>query len=75
VIGLTVAICFMALLSAYIAKLLAQHPWISWIGLVIVLYVALEMIWSGGYQVGCAFVAPRDCEAGAFATFTALLSS
>jgi YjbE family integral membrane protein len=75
VIGLTIAIGFMALLSTYIAKLLAQYPWISWVGLVIVLYVALEMIWSGGHQVGCRFVSPRDCEAGAFHTFSALLWS
>ena len=39
-VGLTVAVGFMALLSAYIAKLLARYHWITWIGLAIVLYVA-----------------------------------
>src|SRR5262249_32794726 len=43
-VGLTVAVGFMALLSAYIAKLLARYHWITWIGLAIVLYVAMEMI-------------------------------
>jgi len=74
-IGLVVAVAFMGLMSAYIAKLLAQHPWISWIGLLVILYVAMEMIWSGGHQVACHFVAPNACEAGGLATFSALLSS
>src|SRR4051812_17955541 len=74
-IGLVVAVAFMGLMSAYIAKLLAQHPWISWIGLLVILYVAMEMIWSGGHQVACHFVAPNACEAGGLATISALLSS
>src|SRR4029078_11204389 len=51
VVGLTIAILFMALLSTYIAKLLARFHWITWVGLIIVLYVAAEMIWSGAHQV------------------------
>ena len=74
VVGLTVAIGFMALLSTYIAKLLARFHWITWIGLVIVLYVAAEMIWSGVHQVGCAFVPKAACDAGALRTLGALLS-
>ena len=72
-IGLTVAVAFMALLSAYIAKLLARHHWITWLGLAIVLYVALDMIWTGTFQIGCEFVSRRDCENGALATLRALL--
>lgn len=72
-IGLTVAIIFMAVASAYIAKLLARYFWITWIGLLIVLYVAMEMIWKGTHQIGCNFVSPEICEAGALATFRALL--
>jgi YjbE family integral membrane protein len=73
VVGLTIAIIFMALLSAYIAGLLARYPWISWIGLAIILYVAVDMIWSGTHQIGCTFVAPATCSAGAMAIFSALL--
>jgi predicted tellurium resistance membrane protein TerC len=50
----------MALLSAYIAKLLASYHWITWIGLAIVLYVALEMIWTGTHQIGCQVVSTRQ---------------
>ncbi len=73
VVGLTVAILFMALLSAYIAGLLARYPWISWVGLLIIVYVSLEMIWTGTHQIGCQFVPQDACAAGAMATFDALL--
>ena len=71
-IGLTVAIIFMAVASAYIAKLLARYHWITWIGLAIILYVALEMIWKGTHQVGCSFVPQQVCESGFLATLNAL---
>jgi YjbE family integral membrane protein len=73
-VGLTIAVAFMALLSAYIAKLLARHHWITWIGLAIVLYVALEMIWTGSHQVGCQFVPKQVCDGGALRTLSTLLS-
>jgi YjbE family integral membrane protein len=75
VVGLAAAVAFMALLSAYIAKLLAHYPWITWGGLAIVFYVALEMIWSGTHQVGCRFVDKAACESGALTTLTSLLFS
>ena len=73
VIGLTVAVAFMGFMSHYIARLLTRHIWISWIGLAIILYVALEMIWSGSHQIGCKFVPASACQAGALTTFQTLL--
>jgi YjbE family integral membrane protein len=73
VIGLTVAVAFMGFMSHYIARLLTRHLWISWIGLAIILYVALEMIWSGSHQIGCKFVPASACQAGALATLQTLL--
>ena len=73
-VGLTVAVGFMALLSAYIAKLLARYHWITWIGLAIVLYVAMEMVWTGTHQVGCQFVSTAVCDSGALRTLSTLLS-
>jgi YjbE family integral membrane protein len=75
IVGLTAAIAFMALLSAYIAKLLARYPWITWAGLAIVFYVAMEMIWTGTHQVGCQFVDKAACESGALTTLGALFFS
>ena len=74
VVGLTVAVAFMVLLSAYIAKLLARYHWITWIGLAIVFYVAMEMIWTGTHQIGCQFVSQTVCDAGALRTLGMLLS-
>lgn len=73
-VGLTVAVAFMALLSAYIAKLLARYHWITWIGLAIVLYVAVEMVWTGTHQIGCQVVSKVDCDGGALRTLGVLLS-
>jgi YjbE family integral membrane protein len=73
VIGLAVAVAFMGFMSHYIARVLTRHVWISWIGLAIILYVALEMIWSGSHQIGCQFVPQSVCQAGALATLQTLL--
>jgi YjbE family integral membrane protein len=73
VIGLVVAVAFMGFMSHYIARLLSKYAWISWIGLAIILYVAIEMIWSGSHQVGCQFVPPNVCQAGTLATLQTLL--
>jgi YjbE family integral membrane protein len=54
VIGLAIAIVLMAVASTYIAKLLARYPWIAWIGLLIILYVALDMIYRDSHKIVCA---------------------
>jgi YjbE family integral membrane protein len=53
VIGLTVAIVLMAIASHYIAKLLSNYPAISWLGLAIIVYVALDMVYRGSHEVAC----------------------
>jgi len=54
VIGLAVAIVLMAVASTYIARLLARYPWIAWLGLLIILYVALDMIYRDSHHIACA---------------------
>jgi YjbE family integral membrane protein len=56
-IGLAVAIVLMAVASHFIARLLVKYPWITWIGLSIVVYVALSMIWDGWHQIGRVYPA------------------
>jgi YjbE family integral membrane protein len=53
VLGLAVAIILMAVASHFIAGLLVKYPWITWIGLAIILWVALEMIYKGSHEVTC----------------------
>jgi len=47
VIGLGLAIVLMAFAATLIMKLLASYPWISWLGLIVLLYVAFEMLYRG----------------------------
>lgn len=54
VLGLALAIILMAIASTYIARLLHRYPWIAWVGLVIILYVALDMIYRDSHHIACA---------------------
>ncbi|HKZ97234.1 MAG TPA: YjbE family putative metal transport protein [Hyphomicrobiaceae bacterium] len=54
VIGLALAVLLMAIASNYIAKLLSRYPWIAWVGLLIILWVALDMIYRDSHNVVCA---------------------
>jgi len=47
VFGLGLAIVLMAFAATVIMKLLTKYPWISWLGLVVLLYVAGEMMYRG----------------------------
>lgn len=47
VIGLGLAILLMAFAATMIMKLLARYPWISWLGLIVLIYVAAEMFYRG----------------------------
>jgi YjbE family integral membrane protein len=47
VIGLVLSIALMGLAASFIARLLQKYRWIAYVGLVIILYVALDMIYRG----------------------------
>ena len=51
IFGLLLSIALMGLAASAIANLLHKHRWIGFIGLAIVLYVALHMIWQGHRSV------------------------
>jgi YjbE family integral membrane protein len=51
IIGLVLSIALMGLAATFIARLLNKHRWIAYVGLAIILYVALEMIWRGWHEV------------------------
>jgi YjbE family integral membrane protein len=51
VFGLLLSIALMGVAATYIAKLLHRYRWIGYVGLVIVLWVALHMIWDGARSV------------------------
>ncbi len=51
VVGLAISVALMGAAATLIARVLGRFPWISWIGLLVILYVALEMIWTGSHEV------------------------
>jgi predicted tellurium resistance membrane protein TerC len=50
-VGLMLSIGLMGVAANLVAKLLNRHPWISYAGVFIVLYVACSMIYHGGVMM------------------------
>ncbi|RAK50785.1 TerC family protein [Phenylobacterium deserti] len=51
VFGLLLSIALMGVAASWIARLLHRYRWIGYVGLLIVLYVALHMMWEGHRQM------------------------
>jgi YjbE family integral membrane protein len=55
IFGLGLSVVLMGVAATFIARLLTKHRWIAYVGLAIILYVALHMIYEGWLQV-------QDCN-------------
>jgi YjbE family integral membrane protein len=55
-IGLLLSVALMGAAAEMIARLLERFRWISYLGLAVVIYVALSMIWSGSHDVTQALI-------------------
>jgi YjbE family integral membrane protein len=51
VTGLVLSIALMGLAASFIARLLGRYRWIGYVGFVMILYVAFEMIYRGTVEV------------------------
>ncbi|MBD9374202.1 TerC family protein [Rhizobium sp. ARZ01] len=51
VIGLVLSIAMMGIAANFIASLLNRYHWIAYVGLALILYVALHMIYRGSIEV------------------------
>ncbi|MFT8563553.1 MAG: YjbE family putative metal transport protein [Acetobacter orientalis] len=51
VAGLVLSVLLMGIAASFIARLLDRYKWISWVGLLIVFAVAIELIVKGGGEV------------------------
>lgn len=51
ILGLALSVAFMGAAATAIAKLLARYHWIAYVGLAVIFYVALDMIWRGSQEV------------------------
>jgi YjbE family integral membrane protein len=56
IVGLVLSVAFMGLAAAVIARLLARFHWIAYVGLAIIFYVSLRMIYDGASELA-AFAA------------------
>ena len=52
--GLFLSVALMGVAATWIARLLERNRWIAYIGLLLILYVALKMIWEGGVMLAQA---------------------
>ena len=51
IFGLGLSIALMGVAASFIARLLQRHHWIAYVGLAVILYVAIEMIYRGALEV------------------------
>ncbi len=51
IFGLVLSIALMGIAASFIANLLQKHRWIAYVGLAVILYVALDMIYRGVNEV------------------------
>lgn len=50
-IGLTFSVLLMGVAATFVARLIQRYHWVAWIGLFVILYVALKMIWDGWHEI------------------------
>ena len=51
IFGLALSIALMGVAASFIARVLQNHRWIAYVGLAVILYVALEMIYRGAHEL------------------------
>jgi predicted tellurium resistance membrane protein TerC len=51
VVGLALSVALMGLAATMIARILHRFPWISYLGLALIAWVAIAMIWEGAEEV------------------------
>jgi YjbE family integral membrane protein len=50
IFGLALSVVMMGVAASFIARLLTRYRWIAWVGLLIILYVAIRMVYEGADQ-------------------------
>lgn len=51
IFGLALSVLLMGVAASFIARIINRRRWVAWLGLAIVFYTALRMIWEGGQDV------------------------
>ena len=50
-LGLCISVVLMGAAASLIARLLERYRWLAWVGLLMVLYVALKLVWDGSREI------------------------
>lgn len=50
-LGLVLSVGLMGLAASLIARVLARYHWVAYVGLAVIAYVAVDMIWRGGREI------------------------
>ena len=50
IVGLSLSVALTGLAATFVAAALRRYPWITYVGLALIAWVALTMIWSGGWD-------------------------
>jgi YjbE family integral membrane protein len=66
IFGLILSIALMGFAATFVAKLLNKHRWIAYVGLAIIFYVAIQMVWEGGHMVYPASISAPPSLTGLF---------
>ena len=56
IFGLALSVVLMGVASTLMARLLIKYRWIAYVGLFVILYIALRMMWDGSLEVMTAVV-------------------
>jgi predicted tellurium resistance membrane protein TerC len=51
VVGLALSVALMGAAATIIANVLKRYHWVAYVGLAIILWVAVDMIWRGSMEV------------------------
>jgi len=51
IIGLVLSVALMGIAANIIARYIERFRWIAWVGLLVIVYVAVRMIWEGWHEV------------------------
>jgi YjbE family integral membrane protein len=51
VVGLVLSVALMGVAANFVANVLKRAPWIAYVGLAVIAFVALRMVWDGGLEM------------------------
>ena len=51
IVGLILSVILMGVAANIIAKYIERYRWIAWVGLAVIVYVAIKMIWEGTHAM------------------------